>query len=85
MRCWKSRRLRGWALNAPSMQHTIIALVQDRPGVLTRLASLFRRRGFNIASLAVGASEEPGLSRLTFVVTRRPIYGGAGPRGTWKN
>lgn len=50
-------------------QHTIIALVQDRPGVLTRVASLFRRRGFNIASLAVGASEQPGLSRLTFVVT----------------
>ena len=50
-------------------QHTIIALVQDRPGVLTRIASLFRRRGFNIASLAVGASEQPGLSRLTFVVT----------------
>jgi acetolactate synthase-1/3 small subunit len=50
-------------------QHTIIALVQDRPGVLTRVASMFRRRGFNIASLAVGASEEKGLSRLTFVVT----------------
>ena len=43
--------------------------MQDRPGVLTRIASLFRRRGFNIASLAVGASEQPGLSRLTFVVT----------------
>jgi acetolactate synthase-1/3 small subunit len=57
-------------LNAPStQQHTIIALVQDRPGVLTRVASMFRRRGFNIASLAVGASEEKGLSRLTFVVT----------------
>ncbi len=50
-------------------QHTIIALVQDRPGVLTRVAGLFRRRGFNIASLAVGASEQKGLSRLTFVVT----------------
>jgi acetolactate synthase-1/3 small subunit len=57
-------------LNAPStQQHTIIALVQDRPGVLTRVAGLFRRRGFNIASLAVGASEQKGLSRLTFVVT----------------
>jgi acetolactate synthase-1/3 small subunit len=57
-------------LQAPStQQHTIIALVQDRPGVLTRVASLFRRRGFNIASLAVGASEQKGLSRLTFVVT----------------
>ena len=50
-------------------QHTIIALVHDRPGVLTRVAGLFRRRGFNIASLAVGASEQKGLSRLTFVVT----------------
>ena len=57
-------------MQAPStQQHTIIALVQDRPGVLTRVASLFRRRGFNIASLAVGASEQKGLSRLTFVVT----------------
>ena len=43
--------------------------MQDRPGVLTRVAGLFRRRGFNIASLAVGASERKGLSRLTFVVT----------------
>ena len=56
-------------MNQHSTQHTIIALVQDRPGVLTRIASLFRRRGFNIASLAVGASEQKGLSRLTFVVT----------------
>lgn len=49
-------------------RHTIIALVQDKPVVLTRVASLFRRRGFNIASLAVGKSEQPGLSRMTFVV-----------------
>lgn len=49
-------------------QHTIIALVEDKPGVLTRVASMFRRRGFNIASLAVGKSEKPGLSRMTFVV-----------------
>ncbi|HEU0020324.1 MAG TPA: acetolactate synthase small subunit, partial [Dehalococcoidia bacterium] len=48
--------------------HTIIALVQDKPGVLARVASLFRRRGFNIASLAVGHSEQKGLSRMTFVV-----------------
>ncbi len=48
--------------------HTIVALVEDRPGVLTRVASMFRRRGFNIASLAVGKSERPGLSRMTFVV-----------------
>ena len=49
-------------------QHTIIALVEDKPGVLTRVASMFRRRGFNIASLAVGRSEKAGLSRMTFVV-----------------
>ena len=49
-------------------QHTIVALVQDKPGVLNRISSLFRRRGFNIASLAVGQSEQPNLSRMTFVV-----------------
>ncbi len=49
-------------------QHTLIALVEDKPGVLTKVASMFRRRGFNIASLAVGKSEQPGLSRMTFVV-----------------
>ena len=49
-------------------KHTIVALVEDRPGVLNRVASLFRRRGFNIASLAVGKSEQPNLSRMTFVV-----------------
>ena len=49
-------------------KHTIIALVEDKPGVLTRVASMFRRRGFNIANLAVGRSEMPGLSRMTFEV-----------------
>ena len=49
-------------------QHTLIALVQDKPGVLNRVASMFRRRGFNIVSLAVGNSEQSGLSRMTFVV-----------------
>ncbi len=49
--------------------HTLIALVEDKPGVLTRVASMFRRRGFNIVSLAVGNSEQPGLSRMTFVVS----------------
>ena len=48
--------------------HTIVALVEDRPGVLNRVSSLFRRRGFNISSLAVGQSEQPHLSRMTFVV-----------------
>ncbi len=51
-----------------TFQRTIAALVLDRPGVLARIAGLFRRRGFNIASLAVGRSEQPGLSRMTFVV-----------------
>ena len=51
-----------------SMKHTIVALVEDKPGVLTRMASLFRRRGFNIESIAVGHSELPHLSRMTFVV-----------------
>ena len=49
-------------------QRTITSLVQDKPGVLSRISGLFRRRGFNIASLAVGSSEKPGLSRMTFVV-----------------
>ena len=51
-----------------SERHTIVALVEDRPGVLNRVSSLFRRRGFNISSLAVGKSEQPNLSRMTFVV-----------------
>ena len=49
-------------------KHTITALVEDRPGVLNRVSSMFRRRGFNISSLAVGQSEVPNLSRMTFVV-----------------
>lgn len=51
-----------------SVRHTIVALVLDRPGVLARVASMFRRRGFNIHSLAVGHSEVPKQSRMTFVV-----------------
>ena len=49
-------------------KHTLVALVQDKPGVLNRMASLFRRRGFNIDSIAVGHSETPDLSRVTIVV-----------------
>ena len=49
-------------------KHTIIALVEDKPGVLNRMASLFRRRGFNIESIAVGHCEIPHLSRMTIVV-----------------
>jgi acetolactate synthase-1/3 small subunit len=48
--------------------HTITALVEDRPGVLARIAGMFSRRGFNISNLAVGHSETPNLSRMTFVV-----------------
>jgi acetolactate synthase-1/3 small subunit len=55
-------------MGSNGQQHTITALVQDKPGVLARVSSLFRRRGFNIASLAVGNSEQAGLSRMTFVV-----------------
>ena len=51
-----------------SEHHTIVALVEDRPGVLNKMASKWRQRGFNIESLAVGHSEIPGLSRMTFVV-----------------
>jgi len=50
------------------MKHTIVALVEDKPGVLNRMASLFRRRGFNIESIAVGHSEIPHLSRMTIIV-----------------
>lgn len=50
-------------------KHTLVALVEDKPGVLTRMASLFRRRGFNIESIAVGHSELPHLSRMTIVVS----------------
>ncbi len=49
-------------------KHTLVALVEDKPGVLNRVASLFRRRGFNIESIAVGHSEIPHLSRMTIVV-----------------
>ena len=50
------------------MQHTLIVLVEDRPGVLNRVASLFRRRAFNIESLSVGRTTEPGVSRMTIVI-----------------
>ena len=50
------------------MKHTLSVLVEDESGVLTRIASLFARRGFNIDSLAVGPSEQPSISRITMVV-----------------
>jgi acetolactate synthase-1/3 small subunit len=49
------------------MKQTLVATVEDKPGVLNRVASLFRRRNFNIESLAVGHSETPGISRMTIV------------------
>ena len=55
------------------MQHTLIALVEDKPGVLNRVASLFRRRAFNIDSLTVGHTEKPGISRMTIVVNSDEI------------
>jgi acetolactate synthase-1/3 small subunit len=50
------------------MQHTLVALVEDKPGVLNRVSSLFRRRTFNIESLTVGHTNQPGISRMTIVV-----------------
>jgi acetolactate synthase-1/3 small subunit len=50
------------------VRHTFIAYVEDKPGVLNRVASLFRRRGFNIDSLTVGQTAEPGTSRMTVVL-----------------
>jgi acetolactate synthase-1/3 small subunit len=50
------------------MSHVLSLLVEDKPGLLTRVAGLFARRGFNIRSLAVGSSEIEGLSRITVVV-----------------
>jgi acetolactate synthase-1/3 small subunit len=47
--------------------HSIVVLVEDRPGVMNRVISLFRQRGFNVDSIAVGHSETPGLSRMTLV------------------
>ena len=50
------------------MKHTLSVLVEDEAGVLTRIAGLFARRGFNIESLAVGQAEQDGVSRITMVV-----------------
>ena len=54
------------------MLHTFVALVEDKPGVLTRVASLFRRLNINIVSLTVGHSEKPGVSRMTIVCDASP-------------
>ena len=50
------------------MLNTFVVYVEDKPGVLNRVASLFRRRAFNIESLTVGHTETPGVSRMTIVV-----------------
>ena len=54
--------------NRPMSHHILSVLVQNRPGVLARVASLFARRGFNIFSLAVAPAEQEGMSRITIVV-----------------
>ncbi|HEY7854215.1 MAG TPA: acetolactate synthase small subunit [Aquiluna sp.] len=50
-------------------QHVLSLLVEDKPGILTRVAALFARRGFNIQSLAVGTTEVEGVSRMTVVIS----------------
>ena len=51
-----------------TVTHTLSVLVEDKPGVLARVAALFSRRGFNIQSLAVGGTEQKNMSRMTIVV-----------------
>jgi acetolactate synthase-1/3 small subunit len=60
----------------PTKRHTIIAWLEDKPGVLNRVTGLFSRRNFNIESLTVGHSEQAGVSRMTFVVrgTQRDLH-----------
>ena len=55
------------------MLHTLVVYVEDKPGVLNRVASLFRRRAFNIDSLTVGHTETPGVSRMTIVCDVDPL------------
>ena len=55
-------------MTSPSNKHTLSVLVENKPGVLARIASLFSRRGYNIDSLAVGPTEHPEVSRMTIVV-----------------
>jgi acetolactate synthase-1/3 small subunit len=50
------------------MQHTLVAHMENKPGVLNRVSGLFRRRNYNIEALSVGHSETPGISRMTIVV-----------------
>jgi acetolactate synthase I/III small subunit len=50
------------------MQHIIVVLVEDKPGVANRISSIYRRRGFNITSITVNPTEKPGISRFTLVM-----------------
>ena len=59
-------------------KHTLSVLVENKPGVLARVAGLFSRRGFNIDSLAVGETEHPEVSRITIVVNADDVAAGAG-------
>ena len=59
-------------------RHTLSVLVENKPGVLARIAGLFCRRGFNIDSLAVGPTEHPEVSRMTIVVNVEELPAGAG-------
>jgi len=63
-------RCRGWPVSAPlePNHHILSVLVENRPGVLARVSSLFARRGFNIFSLAVAPAEDERMSRITIVV-----------------
>ena len=74
--------------------HTLSVLVENKPGVLARIAGLFSRRGFNIDSLAVGPTEHPEISRMTIVVNvdesvwnggRRGLYRVHGRRIEWRS
>jgi acetolactate synthase regulatory subunit len=59
------------------MLNTYVVYVENKPGVLTRVASLFRRRAFNIDSLTVGRTEKPEVSRMTITVDADPRPGRA--------
>ena len=63
--------------------HVLSLLVENKPGLLTRVAGLFARRGFNIESLAVGVTEIPGLSRITVVVDVEELPTHGGSLRTW--
>ncbi len=54
--------------NGTYSRRTLVALMEDKPGVLSHVANLFRRRNYNIESLTVGHSETPGISRMTIVI-----------------